>query len=118
MSASLGTILFFPLRLTVVESERKKKLGHFLKGYTFIKRIVQRMGYSDTNALAASDFLFRIIDECTRVESSEVITSCMDDPDDSMVDWIFQVLLSKTPSVRNAQKASCFKVLLALLTKR
>jgi len=140
VSASLGTILFFPLRLTVVEAERKKKLSYFLKSYEFIKRIVRRMGYSDTNALSASDFLFRIIDECTRVESSEVITSCMEDTNDCLVDWVFQVcndaislsschsflhflssppqvLFSKAPGLRNAQRASCFKVMLALLTK-
>jgi len=117
VSAALGTILFFPMRLTVTESERKRKLAHFLSTQQFIKKIVLRMGYSDNAALAASDFLFRIIDECTRVESSEVITSCMDNNEDCMVDWVFQVLFTKSPNNGNAQKASCFKVLLALLTK-
>jgi len=117
VSAALGTILFFPMRLTVTESERKRKLSHFLSTFQFIKQIVIRMGYSDNTALASSDFLFRIIDECTRVESSEVITSTMENPNDCLVDWVFQVLYLKGSHQGNAQKASCFKVLLALLTK-
>jgi len=114
VSAALGTILFFPLRLTVAETERKKRLNHFLDNYQFIKKIALRMGYSgifsfsfsffilnnefylfslDANAFASSDFLFRIVDECTRVESSDVITNAMEDPSDCLVDWIFEVFI-------------------------
>jgi len=46
VSASLGTILFFPVRLTAVEAERKRRFSIFLKNYEFIKKIVKRMGYS------------------------------------------------------------------------
>lgn len=117
VSAALGTILFFPLKLSTSEIERKKRINHFLESQQLIRRIVRRIGYSDNQSAAAADFLVRVIDECTRIESSEVITSSMRNLNDSIVEWVFEIITSHNPKVGNTQRLGCLNVLSALLIK-
>ncbi len=83
----------------------------------------------------------RLIDECTRTESSEVIANTVGSDGDSLVDWVFevggrappaplratahsdgvgpgQILRSDSPSIDNSQQTGCVRVLQTLLSKR
>jgi len=60
----------------------------------------------------------RVIDECTRVESSELIVHTVNREPENIVNWCFEIILSTSPDVGNSQQTGAVRVLQTLLAKR
>lgn len=113
VSSCLGTLLFLP----VPRGERRPFYLSLIQ-WEYLRLIIERICVPDESAsYAIADFLARVIDECTRADTCELITlqALPDRP--TIMDWLFDNAMRTDDFMGNAQRASLMRVALCLITK-